>query len=209
MATIRFKDAVKFDENLPWQNEAWDFLQNAVHKEILDEFERLYRNQPKINYLVDIPKPGFDLIKKFEGCHLNAYYDPLTRGLPITIGWGSTKKLDGSPFFIGDKITQQEADELFAKTLKKEYLPSLTKIPYWNEMNNNQKGALLCFAYNLGPNFYGHSDFKSITNVLRKKEWEKVPDTLFKYRNPGSSVEAGLMRRRMEEGKLWNTPPNN
>jgi len=46
----------------------------------------------------DMPMMGIKLIKEFEGCHLKAYPDPLTGGLPITIGWGSTRKKDGSPF---------------------------------------------------------------------------------------------------------------
>jgi lysozyme len=32
------------------------------------------------------------LIKEFEGCRLNAYPDPLSGGLPITIGWGWQSK---------------------------------------------------------------------------------------------------------------------
>lgn len=33
---------------------------------------------------------GINLIKQFEGCKLDAYYDPGTSGLPITIGYGNT-----------------------------------------------------------------------------------------------------------------------
>jgi len=70
-------------------------------------------------------------------------------------------------------------------------------------MTDNQKGALLSFAYNLGAGFYGSSDFNTITRVLKNKEWVKVPDALYLYRNPGSNVELGLSRRRMAEGNLW------
>ena len=70
-------------------------------------------------------------------------------------------------------------------------------------MNDNQKGALLSFAYNLGARFYGSSGFNTITKVLRNKEWGNVPDTLKMYRNPGSNVEVGLLRRRGAEGRLW------
>jgi len=78
---------------------------------------------------------GVDLIKSFEGCHLNAYPDPLTGGLPITIGWGSTKDFDGTPFKIGKVITQKYADTLLEFDLKNRYLPSLQRIPYWNPMH--------------------------------------------------------------------------
>jgi lysozyme len=203
METIRFEDAAENFKGLPHQRKAWDFLQKSVHKEILDEFARIYRDGPKVNYLVDIPKSGVDLIKQFEGCELKAYYDPLSGGLPITIGWGSTKRLNGTSFRIGDRITQQEADELLAKTLKKEYLPALQKIPFWNEMTDNQRGALLSFCYNMGPNFYGNKNFATISFVLKNKQWHKVPEVLYMYRNPGTSVEPGLAKRRKAEGYLW------
>ena len=85
------------------------------------------------------------------------------------------------------------------------FLPTLRKIPHWHEMNENQQGALLSFAYNLGANFYGGRSFATITAVLRNKEWDKVPSTLTLYRNPGSNVEVGLLKRRGAEGRLWSS----
>lgn len=151
----------------------------------------------------DVPMMGIKLIKEFEGCHLSAYPDPLSGGLPITIGWGSTRKKDGSAFQMGDKLTQAEADELLIEQCKKEFIPALTKIPHWNEMGDGKRGALLSFAYNLGAGFYGGDNFNTITRVLKNKEWDKVPDALYLYRNPGSNVEAGLARRRKAEGEAW------
>ena len=151
----------------------------------------------------DMPMMGIKLIKEFEGCRLNAYPDPLSGGLPITIGWGGTRKKDGSPFHLGDKITQAEADELLIEECKHNFLPALRKIPHWNEMSDGKRGALLSFAYNLGAGFYGSGDFNTITRTLKNKEWDKVPDALYLYRNPGSNVEAGLARRRKAEGESW------
>jgi lysozyme len=151
----------------------------------------------------DVPASGLKLIKEFEGCHLSAYPDPLSGNLPITIGWGSTRKKNGSPFKMGDKITQAEADELLISQCKSQFIPALTKIPHWNEMSDGKRGALLSFAYNLGAGFYGGSNFNTITKRLKNKEWDLVPDALFLYRNPGSNVEAGLARRRKAEGEAW------
>jgi lysozyme len=151
----------------------------------------------------DVPMMGIKLIKEFEGCHLSAYPDPLSGNLPITIGWGSTRKKDGSPFKMGDKITQAEADELLISQCQKQFIPALQKIPYWNEMSDGKRGALLSFAYNLGAGFYGGADFNTITKRLKNKEWDQVPDALYLYRNPGSNVEAGLARRRKAEGEAW------
>jgi len=151
----------------------------------------------------EVPLVGVNLIKEFEGCHLEAYPDPLTGGLPITIGWGSTRDENGKPFKLGTKISQQTADDLLISQIRNEFLPPLTQIPYWNQMNMNQRGALLSFAYNLGARFYGSSGFNTITRVLKNKQWNKVPDALYLYRNPGTNVEAGLARRRKAEGKLF------
>lgn len=150
-----------------------------------------------------IPAPGIKLIKEFEGCKLKAYPDPRTGGLPITIGWGTTRKRDGSRFKLGDAITQSEADALLNLELEGHFIPVLQKIPYWNEMNDNQRGALLSFGYNLGANFYGSEGFFTISRHLKDRNWTMIPKTLEMYRNPGSNVEAGLLRRRKAEGKLW------
>jgi len=151
----------------------------------------------------DVPQMGIKLVKEFEGCRLNAYPDPLSGGLPITIGWGSTRDKNGKPFQMGDSITQAEADELLIEEAKHHFLPALRKIPHWNEMSDGKRGALLSFAYNLGAGFYGGDNFNTITRVLKNKEWDKVPDALYLYRNPGSNVEAGLARRRKAEGEAW------
>jgi lysozyme len=201
--TIKFTDAVKFHKDLPHQNRAWEFLQLSVHKEILDEFARLYRNEKIEPTLDGLPLSGVALIKEFEGCHLKAYYDPLTGGLPITIGWGSTRRKDGTRFMVGNTITQEEADDLLYFQLRREFLPALQKIPHWNGMTEEMQGALLSFAYNLGAGFYGASGFNTITRVLKEKKWDEVPVALELYRNPGSNVEKGLLRRRIAEGKLW------
>jgi lysozyme len=201
--TIKFTDAVKFHKDLPHQNRAWEFLQASVHKEILDEFARLYRNEKIEPTLDGLPLPGIELIKEFEGCHLKAYYDPLTNSLPITIGWGSTRRKNGTRFMIGNTITQDEADDLLYFQLRREFLPALQKIPYWNEMTEEMQGSLLSFSYNLGAGFYGASGFNTITRVLKEKKWNEVPAALELYRNPGTNVENGLRRRRIAEGKLW------
>lgn len=154
-----------------------------------------------------IPQKGLELLKSFEKCRLDAYPDPKTRAKPYTIGWGSTKKLDGSEWALGDTLTQKEADDLLISQVSNKYLATLARtIPYWQEMNENQQGALLCFSYNLGANFYGSEGFDTITKMLKIKNWIAIPSILLLYRDPGSVVEEGLRLRRLAEGKLWSTP---
>lgn len=150
-----------------------------------------------------IPNCALDLIKRFEGCELEAYPDPLSGGSPWTIGWGSTTDETGKVFKKGDVITQSRADALLVSKLETSYLPGVAKVPYFSEMTEEQIGALLSFAYNLGSGFYGSSGFETISRKLKNKDWETVADVLPLYRNPGSSVEEGLKKRRVAEGALW------
>jgi lysozyme len=45
-----------------------------------------------------------------------------------------------------------------------------------------------------------------MTRVLKNKQWNEIEATFLKYRSPGTSVEAGLKRRRQAEAKLFLTP---
>jgi GH24 family phage-related lysozyme (muramidase) len=98
---------------------------------------------------------------------LQAYPDPLSGGLPITIGWGSYHaNLNGiSSFSLGDKDIHRHKLQmmLLIFQIKNEFLPKLSKIPYWSEMSDGKRGALLSFAYNLGASFYGSGNFNTIT----------------------------------------------
>lgn len=150
---------------------------------------------------------GIALIKEFEGCSLTAYPDPLTGGKPITIGWGNTCRADNTPWVLGDTITQEEADRLLLDKINQEFLPSLQKIPTWSQMSDNQRSAILSFAWNLGASFYGTAGFATITNALSDvKYFDSVPNALMLYVNPNTNVTEGLKRRRKAEGLLWSTP---
>ena len=143
------------------------------------------------------------LIKEFEGCHLRAYPDPLSGGAPWTIGYGTTRYSDGRAVSKGDEINAIEADLLLRQEVDRIAEKLRTTIPFWVEMTDAQKCALISFAYNLGSGFYGAKGFETISRRLREKDWPGVPDALLLYRNPGTNVEAGLKRRRIAEGDLW------
>jgi len=144
------------------------------------------------------------MIKRFETFEPVAYPDPGSGGDPWTIGWGNTLWEDGSPVKEGDVITEKEADDLFSFWIEKSFWPGVTKVPHFYDMSDEQRGALLSFAYNSGANFYGSPYYTTISRYLKNKDWEKVPDALVLYRNPGSNVEEGLKRRRVAEGALWS-----
>lgn len=204
MSDFKFINAAKFFIGEPHQIDAFEYLQAHTSPEVAKEFERRFRDKSSVAIKSKIPQAAIYLIKEFEGFSAKAYYDPASGGLPITIGYGSTRRRDGSRFMIGNTITQQEAEDLLSYQLETEYLPPLEKIPFWNEMNDNQKSSILSFAYNLGANFYGASGFNTISRVLREKKWNEVPKALMLYVNPGTNVEPGLRRRRKAEGDLFS-----
>jgi GH24 family phage-related lysozyme (muramidase) len=104
----------------------------------------------------------------------------------------------------GDKINRVEADMLLRQEVDRIVEKLRATIPFWVAMADNQKCALVSFAYNLGSGFYGSEGFETISKRLREKDWAAVPEALLLYRNPGTNVEAGLKRRREAEGKLWS-----
>ena len=132
MARIDLHNFFKFyDEKNPNHVNSVQWLEDNLPVKYLEddtEWAEIYRakksdavvnnttanNTPKASPVVggdDMTMTGLKLIKEFEGCHLSAYPDPLSGNLPITIGWGSTRRKDGSPFQLGQSISQQEADE--------------------------------------------------------------------------------------------------
>jgi GH24 family phage-related lysozyme (muramidase) len=145
---------------------------------------------------------AIQIIKEFEGCHLSAYPDPLSGGDPWTIGYGTTRYGAGDPVKRGDKINVIEADMLLRLEVDR-IAERLRAIPHWASMSDPQRCALVSFAYNLGAGFYGKPGFDTISAALRDKDWPSVPAAMLLYRNPGSAVEAGLLRRRKAEGALW------
>jgi GH24 family phage-related lysozyme (muramidase) len=153
--------------------------------------------------MATIPQQAINLIKEFEGFASQAYPDPLSGAEPYTIGYGSTIKADGSRVKLGDTISEAGATDLLMLKLEKQFLPPQTRIPNWNNFGEGQRSAILSFAYNLGAAFYGSNDFQTLTRVLREGQWDDIERALSLYRNPGTNVELGLMRRRLAEAKLF------
>ena len=144
---------------------------------------------------------AFKLIQSFEGCHLDAYLCPAQRW---TIGWGNTRYQDGRAVKQGDSINRIEADMMLRQEVDRIAAKLAKDVPGWREMADDQRSALVSFAYNLGAGFYGAVGFETISKRLKEKDWQRVPEAMMLYRNPGSSFEAGLKRRREAEGKLWS-----
>tara|TARA_R110000868_G_scaffold410043_1_gene696985 strand:- start:66 stop:506 length:441 start_codon:yes stop_codon:yes gene_type:complete len=139
-------------------------------------------------------KNAVDLIKKFEGLHLESYLCPA--GVP-TIGYGSTRYPDGKPVKLGEKISIQKAEDLLTYEVQ--------KINILLNINQNQYDALVSFAYNLG-----------MGNLLKSTLYRKckanpddptIKDEFMKWTKAKVKGELkilrGLVRRRTEEYNLY------
>lgn len=135
---------------------------------------------------------GKDLIKEFEGCKLKAYLCPA--GVP-TIGYGHTYGVK-----MGRTITQKDADTLldvdYADFERK--VLALLKV----KVTDNQLGALVSFAYNLGV---GALQKSTLLKLLNGGDPKSAANEFLKWNKAGGKVLPGLVRRREAEKKLFET----
>lgn len=85
-----------------------------------------------------------------------------------TIGWGNTF-IDGKPVTANTPpLTQAQADDLFLKSIKENYEPTVHK-QITRELNQNEHNACVSFAYNLGS-MRGLAD-KINKGTVTEKDW--------------------------------------
>lgn len=138
-----------------------------------------------------------NLLHSFEGLKLNAYLCPAR---VWTIGYGNTRYENGQPVRQGDVITRQRANELFANIVNREFVPGvarLVKAP----LNDNQFGALVSFAYNIGTGALGRSTLLQMVNANPNDP--AIRNEFLKWNRAGGRVLNGLTRRREAEANLY------
>jgi lysozyme len=138
------------------------------------------------------------IIKEFEGFRAGAYPDPRTGDEPWTIGYGTTVYANGTKVKQGDKVTAAQALEEL--TLKVESIAAQLGRELTVDLNDNEMAAMISFAYNMGVSGAG----MQIARLNENKRSEFMVKHI-EYVNKGTSVEAGLRRRRTAELKLFNT----
>ena len=135
------------------------------------------------------------LLKHYEGCRLEAY--KCSAGI-WTIGYGNTFHADGRPVKQGDKITQDEAEELLPIILKK-FAQALFKRTA--RMEQHEFDALVCFTYNVGIGaFEGSTMLKKIRKELPAAE---IAAEFHKWNKAKGKVLNGLVKRRAAEAWLY------
>lgn len=137
-----------------------------------------------------ISQNGIDLIKKYEGCKLQAYYDSV--GV-LTIGYGhtaTTKK--------GMIISQTKAEELLKSDLKRfeEGVSRLVGLTIHQSMFD----SLVSFSFNLG---LGNLQKSTLLKKINLGKFEEATVEFIKWNRAGGKVLEGLTRRRNAEKELF------
>jgi lysozyme len=150
-----------------------------------------------------VNKATIDLIKQFEGFYPNAYHDSIDAPSIDTIGYGTIAYPNGTKVKVGDPvITEQQAEEylMFEVNQKAKVItPMIHAI-----LNDNQFGALVSFAYNLGE-----GNLQSSTLLKKINENPKDPSIQLEFDKWIYSNHLpikGLENRRRDEWKLYSTP---
>jgi lysozyme len=134
-----------------------------------------------------------ELIKSFEGLELEAYLCPAD---VWTIGYGHTKGVKE-----GDTVTKEEAEKLLDEDLAffRNGVKRLVKV----DLNENQFGALVSFAYNLG---LGSLESSTLLKMLNAGDYDGAADQLLRWNKSKGKVLTGLVRRREAERAVFLTP---
>ena len=145
---------------------------------------------------MNISQEGISLIKKFEGCELEAY--KCAAGV-WTIGYGHTKDVKE-----GNSITKEQAESMLVHELQ-EYCSDVD-IAVKVDLKQNEFDSLVSWTYNLGPTNLNSS---TMLRVLNEGKHDEVPAQMKRWNKASGQVKEGLVRRReaealMFEGKDWS-----
>lgn len=158
-------------------NAAQDTQQNAPTNQ--------QNNQNNQNREYDI-----EFIKRFEGFSPTPYGDYQQ----LSIGYGTRAK---SP---NEVITKEEAEQRMIEHIENVVKPGIINIigqERWNNLDYNQKTALISLAYNLGVP--GSSE---ILKLVRDGNIQGAAEEMKQYVHANGQVLEGLVRRREAEAKL-------
>lgn len=136
---------------------------------------------------------GIDLIKDYEKCKLDAYPD--LNGIP-TIGWGTT----GPEIHLGMAWTQEQCDKVLKADL--DSLQYRLNRLFTRLITDNQFAACCCLAYNIGV---GNFKSSSLLKLLNMNQVEMAADEFLKWDHSRGKVVPGLLNRRLDEQKLFNS----
>lgn len=120
-----------------------------------------------------------------------------------TIGWGHTKTARQ-----GMVISEDQAEALLKSDLTE--FETLVEKHVTVPLTDNQFGALVLFAFNIGPgsekrNISGFTT-STLLRMLNQGGYEQVPTQLLRWVKDNGKVVQGLINRRNAEIELWRSP---
>ena len=137
---------------------------------------------------------GISLIKKFEGCELEAYQCSAD---VWTLGYGHTSGVSK-----GDTCTAEDAESMLTEDLQEfeGYVNDLVDV----DLMQNQFDALVAWTYNLGPGALRES---TLLRKLNEGDYKDAPYQIKRWNRAGGKVLDGLVRRREAEALLFKGEP--
>ena len=135
---------------------------------------------------------GLELIRKFEGCRLQAYQDSV--GI-WTIGYGCTTDVEP-----GQIITQAEAEQRLMEDLRdaETCVSAAVTVP----LTEHEFDALVAFVFNLGCKQFRGS---TLLRKLNASDYNGAALEFRRWDKAGGQVLAGLTRRMAAEERLFET----
>lgn len=140
-----------------------------------------------------------DLIRSFEGLYLEAYLCPA--GV-WTIGYGHTGIVHNDVKKGRVLRDQHEAEDLLRGDLEKfaDGVHRLLLSRPRDEINDNQFGALVSFAFNLG---LGNLQKSTLLQRINARDYLGAVPEFAKWNRANGKVLRGLTRRRLSEAALF------
>ena len=139
-----------------------------------------------------ISQEGLALIKRFEGCRLEAYKCSAN---VLTIGYGHTGGVKET-----DTITQDEADKLLQEDVEQfeKYVDDNVTV----ELGQSQFDALVAWTFNLGV---GNLRESTMLKKLNSEDYASDPSEMKRWNKAGGKTLDGLIRRRKAESLLFES----
>jgi len=143
---------------------------------------------------------GLEIIKDFEGFRSHPYKD--IAGV-CTIGYGTTVYPSGIPVKCDDKpISESRASDIMRQMVDELYGSKVNELIGNIPTTQEQFDAMVSLAYNIGVGAFAKS-------TLLKKHLERnyglASNEFHKWNKADGQVVPGLVRRREEEQKLYET----
>lgn len=139
---------------------------------------------------MNISPAGIALIKRFEGCRLEAYKD--VGGIP-TIGYGHIVNVR-----MGDVITQEQADQwlMYEVGMFEHGVSDAVCVP----LTQGQFDACVSLTFNIGGGNFVRS---TLLKKINSGDWDGARREFTKWDQAAGKPVTGLLTRRMAEASMF------